>query len=63
MRPNFEKPFTLYTDVSSATLGAILAQRNNEGGEGVIVYAIRGTRGAEKNYSAAELECLGPSIT
>jgi len=57
-RPDFERPFKLYTDASAIGLGAVLTQDDDKGMEHVISYASRGTRGPEKNYPASELEFL-----
>jgi len=57
-RPDWTKLFTLYTDASSKGLGAVLTQEDENGNERVICYASRGTRGAERNYGATQLECL-----
>jgi hypothetical protein len=55
--PDFEQPFTLYTDASKNGLGAVLSQKKEEK-EYVIAYASRATNNAEKNYPITDLECL-----
>ena len=50
-------PFRLYTDTSTAGLGAILAQVG-EGKECIICCALRFPNQAEKAYPATKLECL-----
>ena len=55
--PDFEIPFTLYTDASKNGLGAVLAQKKS-GKEFVIAYASCSTNKAEENYPITDLECL-----
>ena len=55
--PDFSLPFWLYTDASTAGLGAILAQVR-EGKECIICCASRSLNQAEKAYPATKLECL-----
>ena len=55
--PNFSQSFRLYTDASTAGLGAILAQVR-EGKERIICCASRSLNQAEKAYPATKLECL-----
>ena len=55
--PDFSQEFWLYTDASTAGLGAILAQVR-EGKERIICCASRALNKAEKSYPATKLECL-----
>ena len=55
--PDFSQAFRLYTDDSTAGLGAILAQVR-DGKECIIGCASRALNQAEKSYSATKLECL-----
>ena len=55
--PDFSQPFRLYTDASTASLGAILAQVR-EGKERIICCSSRSLNQAEKAYPATKLECL-----
>ena len=55
--PDFNLPFRLYTDASTAGLGAILAQVQ-EGKERIICCASCSLNQAEKAYPATKLECL-----
>ena len=55
--PDFSQEFRLYTDASTAGLGAILAQVR-EGKERIICCASRALNKAEKSYPATKLDCL-----
>ena len=55
--PDFSQSFRLYTDASTAGLGAILAQVR-EGMERIICCTSRSLNQAEKAYPATKLECL-----
>ncbi|CAI7803814.1 unnamed protein product [Closterium sp. NIES-54] len=55
--PKPEGKFTLYSDWSSAGMGAVLCQQMEEG-ERVVVFAIRSFNAAEANYSLYEGEGL-----
>ena len=55
--PDFSQAFRLYTDASTAGLGAILAQVR-DGKERIIFCASRALNQAEKAYPATKLECL-----
>ena len=55
--PDFSLPFRLYTDASTAGLGAILAQVR-EGKERIICCASHSPNQAEKAYPATKLKCL-----
>ena len=55
--PDFSQTFRLYTDASTAGLGAILAQVQ-DGKERIICCASRSLNQAEKAYPATKLECL-----
>ena len=55
--PDFSQAFRLYTDGSTAGLGAILAQVR-DGKERIICCASRALNKAEKSYPATKLECL-----
>ena len=55
--PDFSQSFRLYTDTSTAGLGAILAQVR-EGKDRIICCASRSLNQAENAYPATKLECL-----
>ena len=55
--PDFSQSFRLYTDASTASLGAILAQVREDKGR-IICCASRLLNQAEKAYPATKLECL-----
>ena len=55
--PDFSQAFRLYTDASTAGLGAILAQVR-DGKEHIICCASRALNQAKKAYPATKLECL-----
>ncbi|CAG8724202.1 930_t:CDS:2, partial [Funneliformis mosseae] len=55
--PDFEIPFTLYTNASKKGLGAVLSQKK-DGKKYVIAYVSRLTNKTEENYPITDLECL-----
>ena len=57
--PDFTKPFILETDASGDGLGAVLAQRQEDGLVRPIAYASRSLQKHERNYGITELEGLG----
>ena len=57
--PDFEQPFLLETDASGTGLGAVLAQKQEDGSVRPVAYASRTLQNHEKNYRVTELEGLG----
>ena len=58
MAPTSEKPFLLYVKTMDHSLGALLAQKSDEGHEHAIYYLSRTLIGAESRYNPIEKECL-----
>ena len=52
------RPLILYTTALNESLGALLAQNNDEGKENALYYISRRLIGAEINYSPIEKQCL-----
>ena len=57
--PKFDRPFILETDASGTGLGAVLAEKQNDGKTRPIPYANRTLQPHEKKYSATDMEVLG----
>ena len=57
--PNFTEDFLLETDASISSLGAVLAQKQDDGKAWPIAYASRTMQLHEKFYGILELEALG----
>jgi hypothetical protein len=57
-QPNFDLPFTIYTDASNYALGGVLCQLH-DGKMCAIHYVSRSLQGPELNYSVQEKEALG----
>ncbi len=56
--PDYNVPFTLYTDVSALGLGAVSMQPDARGKNRTIAYASRTLNQAESNYSVPHQETL-----
>ena len=57
--PEFDRGFLLDTDASGVGLGAVLAQKQNDGSVRPVAYASRTLQLHEQNYGVMELEALG----
>ena len=55
---NFDNPFLMETDASGIGLGAVLAQKQEDGSVRPLVYASRSLQKHERNYGVTELEAL-----
>ena len=58
-----EKPFLIYVRVMDHSLGALLAENNNQGYDQAIYYLSRSMIGAEHRYDPIEKECLALVFT
>ena len=56
--PVSEKPFLVYVRAMDHSLGALLAQNDDQGQEQAIYYLSRTMIGAEHRYNPIEKECL-----
>ncbi len=56
--PDYNVPFTLYTDASAQGLGAVFMQPEARGKNRAIAYAIRTLNQADSNYSVTHQETL-----
>ncbi|MCH1581922.1 MAG: macro domain-containing protein, partial [Flavobacteriales bacterium] len=57
--PEYHLPFTVRTDASYSGLGACLLQQEEDGEQRPVAYASRSLNGAERRYTATEIEVLG----
>ena len=57
--PDFTRDFLLETDASGVGLGAVLAQKQEDGAVRPLAFASRTLQPHEKNYGVTELEALG----
>ena len=58
-QPDFNRAFTICSDASMHSMGAVLAQEDDDGNMYACCYISRAFRGPEKNYSIQHKECLG----
>ena len=56
--PNFDSPFLMETDASGIGLGAVLAQKQEDGSVRPLAYASHSLQKHERNYGVTELEAL-----
>ena len=57
--PEFDRGFLLETDASGIGLGAVLAQKQDDGTVRPVAYVSRTLQPHERNYGVTELEALG----
>jgi thymidylate kinase len=57
-RPDFSKPFILHTDASGQAIGAILAQKDENGKEHAVAFHSKKLTPAERNWPITHLECF-----
>ena len=55
---DFDRPFILYTDALSRSIGAILHQKSDDRKKQIIAYTSRTFNEYEKKYSITEQKCL-----
>ena len=56
--PNFEKHFYIQCDASNVGIGAVIFQKDDEGGEHPIEFFSEKLNKAQQNYTVSEKECL-----
>ena len=56
--PDYSRPFTLDTDASDFGIGAVLAQRDDDGHECVVAFASRTLSKIKRRYSVIQRELL-----
>ena len=56
--PDFSRPFILQTDASKVAIGAVLAQKLDDGLEHPVAYISRSLTKSECNYDTREQEAL-----
>lgn len=60
--PDYAKPFFLRCDASTEGVGGVLFQLDDNGHERPISYVSQKLRGAQRNYSVSEQECLAALV-
>jgi hypothetical protein len=58
VRPDYNKPFILYTDASDYAIGGILGQLDDNGKEVIVKFLHKTLSQTERNYGATERECF-----